>query len=269
MAGEGKGFLGSLAVHAGIICAIVGFSWFASRQTGPSVEAHDPFLTVELGTPGKRPGQIDKAPGVAKGHEAGSKTSVPLVHIKKLDFEKIEREREKAEKAEQAAANSAAAKTTSKANPKAGASAAPGKTSLNDFLSANKGGKAGSGKAGSIGGVAVRQGRDFGTGDNGGEGGSTSEMQAYLGEVLARFRSAWREIVEADGGLIAAPGSCGVTLAIDAAGGVSFAGWVTRPKDAHMAELVQRACAQIGNCGKPPSGKSLKIDFAKVKLSDG
>jgi len=268
MAGGGKGFIGSLAVHAGIVCAIVGFSWFAARQTGPTVEPVDPLLVDLNGIPGKRPGQIDKAEGVAKGHESGTKTGVPLIHLKKLDLEKIEREREKAEKAEQAASSSAAAKTLSKANPKAGASSSAGKTSLNDFLN-SKGGKAGSGKAGSIGGVSVKQGRPYGTGDNGGEGGSASELQAYMGEVLARFRTAWKEIVDADGGLVATPGSCGVTLAIDAAGGVSFAGWVTRPKDTHMADLVQRACAQIGNCGKPPAGKSLKIDFIKIKLSDG
>jgi hypothetical protein len=36
-----------------------------------------------------------------------------------------------------------------------------------------------------------------------------------------------------------------------------------------MAELVKRACAQIGNCGKPPKGKSFKIDFTSVSLAEG
>jgi hypothetical protein len=36
-----------------------------------------------------------------------------------------------------------------------------------------------------------------------------------------------------------------------------------------MAELVKRACAMIGNCGKPPSGKAFKIDFSKISASDG
>jgi hypothetical protein len=50
---------------------------------------------------------------------------------------------------------------------------------------------------------------------------------------------------------------------------VTFSAWLSRPKDAHLAELVRRACSQIGNCGKPPAGKSFKIDFPNVGVSEG
>jgi hypothetical protein len=265
MAGEGKGLIGSIAVHAGILCAIVGFSWFASRHGGESVQAVDPLLVDLNGIPGRRAGQVGRAEGVAKGQENGTKLGVPIVRIKKLDLEKIEQEREKAERAEQSAQNSASPKTLAKAGTKSGPSS-NGKTSLNDYLN-SKGGKAGSGRSGGIGGVSVKQGRSYGTGDNGGEGGSASEQQAYAGEVLARFRTVWGEVVAAEGA--GSSGSCGVTLAIDASGTVTFSGWLTRPKDPHMVDLVRRACSQIGNCGKPPGGKSFKIDFPKVSLSEG
>ncbi len=265
MAGQGKGVVGSIAVHVGILCAIVGFSWYASRHAGTSTEAVDPLLVDLNGIPGKRAGQVGKVEGVAKGQENGSKLGVPLVHIKKLDVAKIEQDREKAEKAAQ---SEPAAKSMSKASTKSGSSGSTGKASLNDFLN-SKGGKSGSGKTGGIGGVAVKQGRNYGTGDNGGDGGSASEQQLYAGEVLARFRSAWTDVIAAEGGTIASAGSCGVTLSVDAVGNVSFLGWLNRPKDTRMVELVRRACAQIGNCGKPPSGKSFKIDFPKVGVSEG
>ena len=96
---------------------------------------------------------------------------------------------------------------------------------------------------------------------DGGEGGTGSEQALYAGEVQARLRTAWNALLAAEGAAIASAGSCGVTIAIDASGFASFSGWVTRPGDAHMAELVKRACAMIGNCGKPPAGKAFKIDF--------
>ncbi len=265
MAGQGKGVIGSIAVHIGILGAIVGFSWYASRHAGTPTEAVDPLLVDLNGIPGKRAGQVGKTEGVSKGQEDGSKLGVPLVHIKKLDVAKIEQEREKAD---QAAHSEPAAKPMSKAPTKPGSSGATGKASLNDFLN-SKGGKSGSGKTGGIVGVGVKQGRNYGTGDNGGDGGSASEQQLYAGEVLARFRSAWTDIIAAEGGTIASAGSCGVTLSVDAAGNVSFSGWLNRPKDTHMVDLVRRACSQIGNCGKPPSGKTFKIDFPKVGVSEG
>jgi hypothetical protein len=137
----------------------------------------------------------------------------------------------------------------------------------------SQGGKSGrpgvSTKSGGIGGVSVRKGRDYGTGDNGGEGGSTSELSAYAGEVQAKLLKAWREIIAAEGEAVTAGGTCGVTVSVDASGFVSFSGWIRSPRDARMAELVKRACAQIGNCGKPPKGKSFKIDFTSVSLAEG
>ena len=71
MAGEGKGFIGSVAVHAGIIAVLIGASWFASRHTGESLEAYDPLIVTLDGIPGKKPGQIGKTHGVAQGDERG------------------------------------------------------------------------------------------------------------------------------------------------------------------------------------------------------
>ena len=127
----------------------------------------------------------------------------------------------------------------------------------------------GSAKSGGIGGVSVKKGRSYGTGDNGGEGGSASELAAYAGTVQAKLLTAWREIVAAEGESVATGGTCGVTVNVDASGFVTFSGWINSPRDARMAELVKRACAQIGNCGKPPKGKSFKIDFTRVSLSEG
>ena len=95
-------------------------------------------------------------------------------------------------------------------------------------------GKAGSAsKVGGIGGVSVKKGRSYGEGDNGGEGGSASERQLYAGEVEAKLRSAWNEILAAEGATIASAGSCGVTVAIDASGFASFSGWVRMLSQPH------------------------------------
>lgn len=259
--------MGSLAVHLGIFGAILGFSWYASRHGGESLEPADPLLVDLNGVPGKRPGEVGKAAGVARGSEAGSKSGIPLIHLKKLDVEKILREREQAEQAEKSApsAPKSLAKNAGKAGP---SSKSPGKMTLDDF-NKQKGGKSGSGKSGGIGGVSVKKGRAYGTGDNGGEGGSASEQALYAGEVQARLRTAWNELLAAEGATIAAAGSCGVTVAIDASGFASFSGWISRPGDARMAELVRRACGMIGNCGKPPAGKAFKIDFTKISANDG
>jgi hypothetical protein len=71
MSGDTKGWVGSLAVHAGILAVLVGASWYASRQTGENLEAVDPLIVTLDGIPGKKPGQIGKAPGVAQGDERG------------------------------------------------------------------------------------------------------------------------------------------------------------------------------------------------------
>lgn len=269
MANGGKAWIGSVAVHLGVVVAIIGFSWYAARHGGESIEAVDPFLQVDLnGIPGKRPGEVGKAAGVAKGSESGSNSGVPIIRLKKLDVEKTLRDREQAEKAAQSSANSP--KTMTKASTKAGSSSnSSNKTTLGEFMK-SKGGKAGSAsKVGGIGGVSVKKGRSYGEGDNGGEGGSASAQALYAGEVQDRLRSAWNELLAAEGSTITSAGSCGVTVSIDASGFASFSGWLSKPGDARMAELVKRACDRIGNCGKPPAGKAFKIDFSKISASDG
>ena len=268
MSSGGKAWIGSVAVHLGVVVAIIGFSWYAARHGGETIEAYDPILVDLNGIPGKRPGEVGKAAGVAKGSESGSNSGVARIHLKKLDVDKILRDRAQAEQAAQSSTNSP--KTMTKVASKNGTSSNnPKKMTLGEFNN-SKGGKAGSAsKVGGIGGVSVKKGRSYGEGDNGGEGGSASERQLYAGEVEAKLRSAWVEILAAEGASIASAGSCGVTVAIDASGFASFSGWVNSPSDSRMAELVKRACGRIGNCGKPPGGKAFKIDFSKISASDG
>ena len=269
MSSGGKAWIGSVAVHLGIVVAIVGFSWYAARHGGETIESVDPLLIDLNGIPGKRPGEVGKAAGVAKGSETGSKSGVPIIRLKKIDVEKTLRDRERAEQAAQSSANSP--KTMTKVSSKNGTSSNnPKKMTLGDFNNSKGVGKPGSSsKTGGIGGVSVKKGRSYGEGDNGGEGGSASERQLYAGEVEAKLRSAWNEILAAEGASIASAGSCGITVAIDASGFASFSGWVTSPSDSRMGELVKRACGRIGNCGKPPGGKAFKIDFSKISASDG
>jgi len=268
MSSGGKAWIGSVAVHLGVVVAIIGFSWYAARHGGETIEAYDPILVDLNGIPGKRPGEIGKVAGVAKGSESGSNSGVARIHLKKLDVDKILRDRAQAEQAAQSSTNSP--KTMTKAARKSGTGSKNiKKMTLGEFNN-TKGGNAGSAsKVGDIGGVSVKKGRSYGEGDNGGEGGSASERQLYAGEVEAKLRSAWNEILAAEGATIASAGSCGVTVAIDASGFASFSGWVTSPSDSRMAELVKRACGRIGNCGKPPGGKAFKIDFSKISASDG
>jgi len=269
MSSGGKGWIGSVAVHLGVVVAIVGFSWYAARHGGESIEAVDPILVDLNGIPGKRPGEIGKAVGVAKGSETGSNSGVARIHLKKLDVDKILRDRAQAEQAAQSSTNST--KTMTKAASKSGTSStSSNKTTLGEFNKSKGGGKPGSSsKTGGIGGVSVKKGRSYGTGDNGGEGGSASEQALYAGEVQARLRSAWNELLAAEGASIVSVGSCGITVSIDASGAASFSAWLTKPGDTRMAELVKRACGMIGNCGKPPAGKAFKIDFTKISASDG
>lgn len=269
MAAEGRGWIGSVAVHLGLLGAVIGFSWYAARQDGENAEPTDTLLIDLAGVPGRRPGEIGKAPGVAQGAETGANNGIARIKVPKLDVDKILREREQAE---QSAATATNPKTQTKAVVKNGGGSKSARTTLDEF-NKSQGGKSGrpgaSAKSGGIGGVSVKQGRSYGTGDNGGEGGSASELALYAGEVQARLLAAWREIVAAEGESVTTGGTCGVTVSVDASGFVSFSGWITSPRDARMAELVKRACAQIGNCGKPPKGKSFKIDFTRVSLSEG
>jgi len=268
MSSGGKGWVGSVAVHLGLLGAVIGFSWYAARQDSENVEPVDPLLIDLAGIPGKRPGEIGKTPGVAQGAETGTNNGIARVKIPKLNVDKVLREREQAEQSAQSSTNT---KTSTKAVVKNGVGSKSSRMTLDEF-NKSQGGKSGrpggSAKSGGIGGVSVKKGRSYGTGDNGGEGGSASELAAYAGTVQAKLLTAWREIVAAEGESVATGGTCGVTVSVDASGFVSFSGWINSPRDARMAELVKRACAQIGNCGKPPKGKSFKIDFTRVSLSE-
>lgn len=269
MAAAGRGWIGSLMVHLGLLGAVVGLSWYAARHDGENVEPPDPLLIDLAGITGKRSGEVGKTPGVAQGAETGDSAGIARIRIPKLDVEKILHEREQAE---QSATSSPNPKTKAKAVVKNGASSKSSRMTLEEF-NQSQGGKSGrpgaSAKSGGIGGVSVKKGRSYGTGDNGGEGGSASELALYAGEVQARLHTAWCEIVAAEGESVAVGATCGVTVNVDAAGFVTFAGWITSPRDTRMADLVKRACARIGNCGKPPKGKSFKIDFTRVSLSEG
>jgi hypothetical protein len=270
MAGEGKGFLGSLAVHAGILAVLVGASWYASRHTGENLEAVDPLLVTLDGIPGKKPGQVGKIHGVAQGDESGVAGGVPRIHLKKLDLAKLEQERQQAaEQANQPSHQSG--KTDNRPTAKTNPGSSGNRTTLEAFNKSNpnRGGGSASGKVGGIGGVKVAFGRNYGTGENGGEGGSASERQLYAGQVKARFQSAWTDLLAAEGASLESVGSCGVSVRVDAAGGVSFSGWINAPRDSRFAQLVKQAVAQIGNCGKPPGGKGFEIDFPRVGVSDG
>ena len=141
------------------------------------------------------------------------------------------------------------------------------RTTLSEFNQSRSSKSSGQGKVAGISGASVKLGRNYGKGDNGGQGGSATEQQIYAGEVLARFKSAWTNIVAAEGE--ASSGSCGVVVKVDASGNVTFASWITKPRDPKMAQLVKEACAQIGNCGIPPGRRQFYIDFPNVSLSDG
>ena len=253
MASESKGVIGSIAVHLGIIAVLVGASWYASRQSGKSLEPVDPLLVDLNGIPGRRPGEVGKADGVAQGQETGTRKGVSMVKMKKFDFEKnTEEPAAKTESSRSQSSKKATSKSTSK-------------TTLSEFNNA-KGGKGTSTKVAGISGVSVKAGRNYGKGDNGGEGGSASELQIYAGEVKARFQSALTSLASAEVDL--GSGNCGVVLRVDAGGNVSFASWITKPKNSQIATLVKQAVAQIGNCGSPPGKKSFQIDLTSITLSD-
>lgn len=241
MASESKGVIGSLAVHVGIIAVLVGASWYAARQSGKSLEPVDPLLVDLNGIPGRRPGEVGKADGVAQGQETGTRKGVSMVKMKKFDFEKnTEESAAKTESSRSQTSKKATSKSTSK-------------TTLSEFNNA-KGGKGTSTKVAGISGVSVKAGRNYGKGDNGGEGGSASELQIYAGEVKARFQSALTSLASAEVDL--GSGNCGVVLKVDAGGNVNFSSWINKPKNSQIATLVKQAVAQIGNCGSPP-GRSL------------
>ena len=253
MASESKGVIGSLAVHVGIIAVLVGASWYVARQSGKSLEPVDPLLVDLNGIPGRRPGEVGKADGVAQGQETGTRKGVSMVKMKKFDFEKnTEESAAKTESSRSQTSKKASSKSTSK-------------TTLSEFNNA-KGGKGTSTKVAGISGVSVKAGRNYGKGDNGGEGGSASELQIYAGEVKARFQSALTSLASAEVDL--GSGNCGVVLKVDAGVNLNFSSWINKPKNSQIATLVKQAVAQIGNCGSPPGKKSFQIDLTSITLSD-
>ena len=268
MAEGNKGIIGSVAVHLGIVAVLVGASWYASRHAGDPVEAVDPLLVNLDGIPGRKAGLVGEKAGVARGHESGTQSGIKVVKIKPIDVEKIKQE-VRAAQAQQANAERSPAKTdNAKTSKTATTGSSTTRTTFSDFQSRQKGGTGRpNGSVGSIGSVSIKKGRNYGDGNNGGDGGSATEQQIYAGTVTARFKSAWADIIAADGAASAA--TCGVVVKVDAGGTVSFASWINRPKDAHVAELVKRACAQIGNCGPPPGRTAFEIEFPNVGVSEG
>ena len=267
MAEGSKGIIGSVAVHLGIVAVLVGASWYASRHPGDPIEAVDPLLVNLDGIPGRKAGLVGEKAGVARGHESGTQSGIKIGKIKPLDVEKIKQEAREAQA--QANAERSNAKTDNGKTSKATTSgASTSRTTFSDFQSRQKGGTGRStGSVGGIGSVSIKKGRNYGEGNNGGDGGSATEQQIYAGTVTARFKSAWADIIASDGAASAA--TCGVIVKVDASGTVSFSAWINRPKDAHIAELVKRACAQIGNCGPPPGRKAFEIEFPNVGVSEG
>lgn len=267
MAEGNKGIIGSVAVHLGIVAVLVGASWYASRHPGDPIEAVDPLLVKLDGIPGRKAGLVGEKAGVARGHESGTQSGIKIVKIKPLDVEKIKQEAREAQA--QANAERSNAKTdNAKTSKTATTGSSTNRTTFSDFQSRQKGGTGRStGSVGGIGSVSIKKGRNYGDGNNGGDGGSATEQQIYAGTVTARFKSAWADIIASDGAASAA--TCGVVVKVDASGTVSFASWINRPKDAHVAELVKRACAQIGNCGPPPGRIAFEIEFPNVGVSEG
>ncbi|MEY3828796.1 MAG: hypothetical protein RL636_497 [Verrucomicrobiota bacterium] len=267
MAEGNKGIIGSVAVHLGIVAVLVGASWYASRHPGDPIEAVDPLLVNLDGIPGRKAGLVGEKAGVARGHESGTQSGIKIVKIKPLDVEKIKQEAREAQA--QANAERSNAKTdNAKTSKTATTGSSTNRTTFSDFQSRQKGGTGRStGSVGGIGSVSIKKGRNYGDGNNGGDGGSATEQQIYAGTVTARFKSAWADIIASDGAASAA--TCGVVVKVDASGTVSFASWINRPKDAHVAELVKRACAQIGNCGPPPGRIAFEIEFPNVGVSEG
>ena len=253
MASDSKGIIGSIAVHIGIVAVLVGASWYAARQSGNSLEPVDPLLVDLNGIPGRRPGEVGKVDGVAQGQENGTKKGISIIKIKKFDFEKS---------TEESAAKSESSRSQSSKNS---TSKSTSKTTLSEFNN-SKGGKGTSSKVAGISGVSVKAGRNYGKGDNGGDGGSASELQIYAGEVKARFQSALTSLASSEVDL--SSGTCGIVLRVDAGGNVSFSSWINKPKSSQIASIVKQAVAQIGNCGSPPGKKSSQIDLTSVTLSD-
>jgi hypothetical protein len=253
MSGESRGWVGSVLLHLAVVGLFVGASWWASRG-GESLEPVDPLIVDLNGIPGRRPGEVGKKEGVARGSESGSR----LFKGKPVDVEKIRREaREERQQAASSGGTSSSRRGSTAATTR--------RESLDDFMKGRGQGRSPGVATGGVAGVAL--GRSHGTGENGGDGGTASAQQLYAGEVLARFRDAWMDLVAAEGeGLEEVV--CGVKVAVTASGNVSFSAWLTEPRSAKASALVRRAIAKIGNCGPPPEGKAFTIEFSRVTASE-
>jgi hypothetical protein len=243
-----RGWVGSVVIHLAVVAAFVAASWWGSRQ-GESLEAVDPLLVTLNGIPGRKPGEVGRKEGVAKGSEKGS----PLFKYTPLPPEKTVTQPQ----TQPRAANSGSASSSSRG---ATTSSTSNRVSLDEFNRGRGQGRS-AGTASGVSGVSL--GRATGTGDNGGDGGTASARQLYAGEVLARFRDAWAEVVASEGEDLGDL-LCGVRVSISASGQVSFSAWIRQPASAKASQLVQKAIGRIGNCGPPPENKAFTIDFTRV-----
>ena len=258
MSESSRGWVGSLVVHALIVGALVGASWLGAHQSDGTLDAVDPLIVDLNGLVGRKAGQVGHEAGVAQGSTTGSK----LFRFKPVDMSKVR------EATQPDAGGSGGSTTRTRPNGAGSRSTSSGaRESLDDFNRSRGNGRGtGGGTTGGVAGGSI--GRPNGTGDNGGEGGRASAQQMYAGEVLARFRQSWADVVTSAGEDLGAF-RCGVKVVVSASGSVSFAGFINEPASAKAKALVRRAVAQIGNCGQPPDGKAFDIDFPSVTTSEG
>lgn len=252
-----RGWIGSLVVHAVIVGALVGASWVGAHQSDGTLDAVDPLIVDLNGIIGRKPGEVGRDPGVAKGQATGSR----LFKGKSVDMSKVN-EKPSAPDAGGASGSNRARTSATGAKSSSGA-----RETLDNFnRSRGTGRGTGSGATGGVSGVAL--GRSNGTGDNGGDGGTATAQQMYAGEVLARFRQAWADVVTTEGEDLGAF-QCGVKVAVSASGNVVFSGYINEPSSPKAKALIRRAVGQIGNCGRPPDGKGFEINFPSVSTSEG
>lgn len=252
-----RGWIGSLVVHAVIVGALVGASWLGAHQSDGTLDAVDPLIVDLNGILGRKPGEVGRDPGVAKGQTTGSR----LFKGKAVDMSKV------LEKPSTSDAGGSSGATRAKSGTTGVKSSGGARETLDNFnRSRGTGRGTGSGASGGVSGVTL--GRSNGTGDNGGDGGTATAQQMYAGEVLARFRQAWADAVTTEGEDLGAF-QCGVKVAVSASGSVTFAGYINEPASAKARALIRRAIGQIGNCGRPPDGKAFEINFPSVSTSEG
>jgi hypothetical protein len=254
MPAEARGWVGSVLLHLAVVGLFVGASWWASRG-GEALEPVDPLIVDLNGIPGRRPGEVGKREGVARGSTSGDR----LFKGRTVDVDKIRRQQQQDDRAQTPASGG------SSSSRRGSTSTNAPRESVEDFMRGKGQGRSQGVATGGVSGVAL--GRSHGTGENGGDGGTATAQQLYAGEVLARFRSAWADLVAAEGEELG-EFVCGVKVAITASGTVTFAGWLDEPRSPKAASLVRRAVGKIGNCGKPPEGQAFTIEFSRVTATE-